>query len=94
MEAFGRTAAEAFSMRKPVVASGIGGLRDIVEMNENGLVYSVRDFEGLAESINVLLDDGQKCREFGENGYRKFRDNFSRDVVIKKIERLYEEALE
>ena len=51
MEAFGRTAAEAFSMRKPVVASGIGGLRDIVEMNENGLVYSVRDFEGLADEI-------------------------------------------
>ena len=94
MEAFGRTAAEAFSMKKPVIAAGIGGLRDIVEMNENGLVYSVRDFKSLAESINLLLDDGQKCREFGGNGYRKFREKFSRDVVIKKIERLYEEALE
>ena len=94
MEAFGRTAAEAFSMKKPVIAAGIGGLRDIVEMNETGLVYSVRDFETLAENINALLDDENKCRQFGANGFRKFRENFSRDVVIKKIEKLYEEALE
>jgi len=94
MEAFGRTAVEAFAMGKPVIAAGIGGLRDIVDMNENGLVYSVRDFEMLAESMNVLLDDEKKCRKFGENGYMKFMEKFSKEVVIEKIERLYEEALE
>jgi glycosyltransferase involved in cell wall biosynthesis len=94
MEAFGRTAVEAFAMRKPVIAAGIGGLRDIVDMNENGLLYSVRDFDRLAESMNVLLDDEKKCRKFGENGYRKYIEKFSKEVVIEKIEKLYEEALE
>lgn len=53
-ESFGRAAAEAIAMCKPVVASKHGGVLDIVQPGENGCFFEVGDWQGLASSIQQI----------------------------------------
>lgn len=92
MEAFGRTAVEAFSFKKPVIASNAGGLKDIVKENFNGFVFPRGDHEILAKKINEILDDSQKAKKMGENGYNDFSFKFSKEIIVKKIEQIYFEV--
>jgi glycosyltransferase involved in cell wall biosynthesis len=54
-EPFGRTAIEAFAIGTPVVATSVGGLREIVDDGETGLLVPYGDTSALAEAILRLL---------------------------------------
>lgn len=55
-EPFGRTVIEAFASRTPVVATAVGGMREIIEDGTTGLLVSYGAAEELAEALRVLLD--------------------------------------
>lgn len=56
-EPFGRVAVEAFHAECPVVASAVGGLREIVSHDRTGLLFSYGDREELYHCINRILSD-------------------------------------
>ena len=56
-ESFGMVALEAMAMGRPVIASEVGGLAELVEDGVNGLHVDSRDPEGLAKAINEILSD-------------------------------------
>ena len=70
-EAFGRISVEAQSMKKPIVASDIGGSRETIVDNKTGLLFSSSDHHSLSEkldfifrlddtSLNVMRNNGRK----------------------------------
>ncbi len=61
-ESFGMVALEAMAMRKPVIASEVGGLAFLVQDGINGFHVPSRDPESLAERIYTLLSD-EACRQ-------------------------------
>lgn len=83
-EGLGVVLLEAMSFGKPVVASRVGGIPDIVHNGKNGLLVSEKDPSALARAIQVLLTDTMKRRRMGLNGLEYVRKNFDWDTVIDK----------
>jgi len=91
-EGMGRVLVEAMVLGKPIVASDIGGIPDLVLDGENGYLVPVGDVETLAARIRELLDDSVKREEMGECG-EKIAVDYSANAMVEKIDRLYRAAL-
>lgn len=78
---------------KPVVATRVGGLPDLVRDGTTGLLVNRRDPEALAAAIAALLDDPQRAAAMGEAG-RSRGVEFSIEATTRRVEALYEELLE
>jgi glycosyltransferase involved in cell wall biosynthesis len=61
-EGMGRVLVEAMAAGRPIVASRVGGIPDLVRHGENGLLVPPRDDEALAESISLLLSNRRRSR--------------------------------
>ncbi|MFJ2261439.1 glycogen synthase [Streptomyces sp. NPDC087844] len=86
---------EAMACGTPVVASRVGGIPEVVEDGETGVLVSVdEDFEtGLAQALDSVLGDAGAARRMGEAGRRRAVGEFGWDAVARRTVRLYEEIL-
>ncbi|MGA1826335.1 MAG: glycosyltransferase, partial [bacterium] len=87
-EGMGRALVEAMAMKKPAIATRISGIPDLVHDGINGLLVPPADARALGEAILWLVerpDDRQKMGKAGE----RIADNYSVDIMLKKIEELY-----
>ena len=64
-EGFGLTALEAAWMERPVIASAVGGLTEVVRHNETGLLVETEDVEALSRAIRTLVLDSSLTRRLG-----------------------------
>ena len=92
-EPFGMVAAEAAAASKPVVASRVGGLREIVVDGETGLLFEPGDHEDLADKIAVLIAEAEKAAAMGVRGRRRVEELFTPQKAAEKLIRVYLEAL-
>ncbi len=88
-ESYGIAAAEAMTYGKPVIASNIGGLPEVID--GGGILVPPKDPQALADAINRLLGDAEKRRSLGAIARRK-SEKYSWDRVAKEMERIYGEA--
>lgn len=88
-ESFGYVALEAFSVKKPVIASNTGGLPEIVTDGEDGLLVSPADPAAISEAIGKLLAEPDLARRMGEKGYGKAGGKFALEPMLKKILSVY-----
>jgi glycosyltransferase involved in cell wall biosynthesis len=91
-EGMGKVLVEAMAMGKPIIASSIGGIPDIVCSGENGILVPVGDAAAWAEAIARLCRDPEKRRRMGDAGMQ-MAPRYSSEEMIKRIDRLYEELL-
>lgn len=68
---------EAFSAGKPVIASNIGGIPELVDHGVDGLLFEPGDVEGLVAAIRILVDDPNLASEMGRRGRAKVEERFS-----------------
>ena len=92
-EGLGVVLLEAMSYHKPVVASALGGILDIVKNGENGLLVPEKDPDKLAEAILQILQKPDLGNRLGEAGFNLVNSNFSWGKIVSDIKRLYEEVL-
>jgi glycosyltransferase involved in cell wall biosynthesis len=92
-ETFGLVALETAAAAKPIVASRIGGLPDVVVDGETGLLVTPGSREELASSMRRLSEDGELRTRMGEAASRRVKE-FSADAIIPRFEEVYELALE
>jgi len=92
-EAFGQAIAQALAMEKPVVATNVGGIPEIVKNNQTGLLVPPADSKALARAILELLENGEKAKKLGRNGRKLIEEKFSQETMIERIEDLYRELL-
>ena len=88
-EPFGLVALEAAQMARPVVATRQGGLPEIVNDGETGLLVDADDSDGLAQAIARLLERPQAARRMGEAARERARDKFSWDGFANAYDELY-----
>ena len=81
-ESFGRSVAEAIAMNTPVVATGHGGVLDIVQDGINGYFYDVGDYQVLNDKILQT-----KILQF--DGYEYISKNFSLEYMIDETVEVY-----
>jgi glycosyltransferase involved in cell wall biosynthesis len=92
-EGMGRVLVEAMAMEKPVVASRVGGIPDLVEHGVNGYLVSPGDAKGLEHAVFTILDDPSLARRMGKEGRKSISDRFSAATMVDSIERVYHELL-
>ena len=78
-------------MAKPVVASDLGGPRELVVDGETGMLVPPSDPKALAEAIIRILDDDNLARRMGEAGYQQARLLFDAEVNAQRTFEVYEE---
>jgi glycosyltransferase involved in cell wall biosynthesis len=84
---------EAFACAKPVVATRVGGVPEIVEDGINGVLVPKERPDLLAKVINDCLSDPEKMRAMGEAGYQKVKSDFTFESQTQKLEAIYDEVL-
>jgi len=87
-EPFGMVVIEAMASGRPVIASRIGGIPDIVIDGETGLLVTPGDVDSLSEAIEKLLLNPEMRERFGEAGRRRGLE-FQASVVVPRIEQVY-----
>jgi glycosyltransferase involved in cell wall biosynthesis len=92
-EGFGVACLEAMAHGRPVVATGVGGLRDLVVDGESGLVVPTRDPVALRAALDRLLGDPGLRRRLGSGGRERAQEHFSWDVVTEATVAAYRMAL-
>jgi glycosyltransferase involved in cell wall biosynthesis len=91
-EGFGVACLEAMAHGRPVVATAVGGLRDLVVDGETGLVVPARDPSALRAALERLLGDPELRRRLGEAGRRRAGERFSWAAVTDATLAAYAEA--
>jgi glycosyltransferase involved in cell wall biosynthesis len=80
------------AMGKPVIASHVGGISDLVKNEENGLLVPPEDAEAIGRSILILHSSPMKRKEMGERG-KAIAVEYGADSMVQKIDRLYRELV-
>ena len=92
-EGFGVACAEAMAHGKPVVASAVGGLLDLVEDGETGLLVPPRDVPRLRAALQHVLDDANLRRRLGAAARARAQDRLAWDRVTALTIAAYADAL-
>ncbi|MCX9010304.1 MAG: glycosyltransferase family 4 protein [Candidatus Methanoperedens sp.] len=88
-EAFGFTAAEGLSVGVPVIASDIGGLKEIVEHGKTGYLVPPDDPSEIAMKTISILSNKVLSESFSENGIKRAKSYFSLDRMVQEHINLY-----
>ena len=86
-------ALEALAAGKALVATRVGGLPQLVQSGENGVLIDERDSDALADAIVTLARDPELRLRLGENGRELVRESMSWDIVAERFEAVYEYAV-
>jgi len=84
---------EAMSHAKPVVATSVGGLPELVIDGETGIIVSPLDCVQLAEAIITLMQNPTLAHEMGKKGRKRVESEFSYNAMIDQTERLLLDVL-
>ena len=93
-EGFGMVIIEAFASGVPVVATGVGGVMEIMRDGENGLIVPPEDPQPMGEAIVRLLKDRKFAKEVAQRARKDVEERFNLDRLVTETLRVYEEALE
>ncbi|MFH1824886.1 MAG: glycosyltransferase family 4 protein [Candidatus Firestonebacteria bacterium] len=89
-EGFGLAIAEAGAAGKPVVATRVGGIPEIIKENETGLLVNPKNVVNLSRKIIYCLKNPAMANKMGFAGRKHIKDNFTTKIMIKRYRNLYE----
>jgi len=91
-EAMGRVLIEAMASSKPVIASHVDGVPQVVQDGRNGLLFPVGNVDELADKMRRLLSDPEEAGRLGRNGLESVRQRFAEEVYAERYRRMIEET--
>jgi glycosyltransferase involved in cell wall biosynthesis len=89
-EAFGLTAIEAMASARPVVATKVGGLPEIVVQGETGLLVPSLDSMAMAKALAALIADKPRARLQGVAGRSRYQSQFATRRMVEGWAQVYE----
>lgn len=84
---------EAMAVGLPCIASSVGGVLDLIDHQENGLLIPPQASGALAEAINDLLTNQELAVYLGRNARRKIEEMFNNDRSIQQLQAVYQDCL-
>ena len=85
---------EAQAARKPVVATNVGGVEDVITHGENGFLTAVNDVVAFANYVNILVEDADLRNRMGNTGFDRVINRYSKQRLVKDVKKLYLDFLE
>ena len=92
-EAQGLSILEAMALSRPVVASAVGGIPEMIDHGRTGLLVPPRDPEALAASITRLLTDHPYADTLGRAGHDLVHERFCVELMVRAVETIYDESV-
>jgi N-acetyl-alpha-D-glucosaminyl L-malate synthase BshA len=93
LESFGLAALEAMACKVPSIATGVGGVPELIDDGVTGLLYPVGNVEDMAEGAVGLLKDRERLEAMREAGRRTAQKRFCSSLVVPHYVRYYESVL-
>jgi glycosyltransferase involved in cell wall biosynthesis len=88
-EPFGRIAIEAMAAGKPIIASKIGGIVDIIENGKNGFLTKPGDYKELRKNLEKLIKNKKLRKKIGKEGRKSVREKYAVNIISKKMNNIY-----
>jgi glycosyltransferase involved in cell wall biosynthesis len=80
---------EAMALRKPIVATAVGGITEVVESDMSALLVDPGNPRSLADACGRLIDDPDLARRLAHEAEKRIQKSFSLDIHKEKLFRLY-----
>jgi glycosyltransferase involved in cell wall biosynthesis len=91
-EAQGLSILEALALARPVVASNVGGIPEMIDDGVTGLLVPPHDAEALAKAITRLLVDHPYADMLARQGHDLVHDRFCIELMVEAVEAIYEDG--
>ena len=80
---------EAMEIGKPIVASRIGGIPELIADGENGYLYKADDISELKEKLTLMLDNDDKVNRFAQKSRGLYENHYSPDSYYNELIKIY-----
>jgi glycosyltransferase involved in cell wall biosynthesis len=80
---------EAMAVGLPVISTAVAGIPELVDHDENGLLYQPHDVEGISSGILELLGNAEKRSQFGAAASKKVKEQFDLAVAAQQLKTLF-----
>jgi glycosyltransferase involved in cell wall biosynthesis len=83
---------ECMAANKPVVATDVGGVSEVVFDGMNGYLVPPKDSESLSKAIITLIDNPDKAKQMGMEGRKFVEQKFNMALLVEKLSEIYEHS--
>ena len=84
---------EAYAEKRPVIASKVGGVPELVTDEVTGILVPPRDSRTLAKAIERLIEDRNLRERLAKNGYNRYLEDFTFSAMVEKTRMVYRDVL-
>jgi glycosyltransferase involved in cell wall biosynthesis len=88
-ENFALAALAAMAVGAPLITTGVGGVPEVVEHGESGILCPSGDVTMLADAIRQFRARPEHAAALGARARRRVRDHFTWEIAVRKFESLY-----
>ena len=92
-EPFGRSLIEAMAYGKPVIATKVGGIPEMIEHGETGLLVEPANSGEMANAITMLLDNDEMRMKMGRQGRKVVEEKYNTEAIARAVSIVYENIL-
>ena len=84
---------EGMSLGKPAVVTSVGGIPEVVENDESGLIVPPGDPEAFSQALLRLLREPETAKRLGEEAKRKYEKLYRPEIITRTLEHLFEDLI-
>ena len=92
-EGLGIVMIEALAHERPVVASAVGGISDVITSGQTGILIPEKDVQALVEGVLTVLADPDYGNQLGRNGLNHIQEHFNWSKIVPCWQQVFEQAL-
>lgn len=93
-ESFGVAILEASACEVPVIVSRVGGLPEVVQEGETGVIINPKSVNELTDAMYYFIENPEMMIKMGKNGRRRVVDNYRWNVCVNKMMEIYSNVLD
>lgn len=83
----------AYALKKPIIATRVGALPEVIDNGKTGLLVKPRNPEELAKAIDKVMGDPGLRKRLGSNGYKKLNKEMNWKKIAEQTKKVYREAI-
>ena len=84
---------EAQAEGVPVIASNVGGIKEVIENKKTGLLFEPKNLQAIFAAVDLLLSNPELTKQIVEQAYQQVQDKFDLNKMVNEYENLYFELV-